>query len=180
MIEGIKEYTYLIVISVFITNMIQMIAPKGSTRKYIMFVASTIVTIVLLEPIIKLLNEDVDINEVLVLNQEKYITNMQDENLLVNQIEESYKQNIENGIIDHMKNIGYIIHSMRCEYDEITLEPEYIYLEVSIEDDEIRPVKIEVSNTIQRESFLDEWKIVNLLKQTYGFKEVEVSAWENY
>ena len=60
------------------------------------------------------------------------------------------------------------------------MEPEYIYLEVSIDDTEIRPVKIEVSNTIKKELFLDEWKIVNLLKQTYGFKEVEVSAWENY
>lgn len=180
MIEKIKEYTYLIVISVFVTNMIQLIAPKGTTRKYIIFFAGMIVTIVLVEPIINLLNEDVDINEILVLNQEKYIKQIQDENLFKNQIEESYKSNIENGIIEHMKNIGYTIHSIRCEYNETTLEPEYIYLEVSIDDTEIRPVKIEVSNTIKKELFLDEWKIVNLLKQTYGFKEVEVSAWENY
>ena len=57
MIEKIKEYTYLIVISVFITNMIQLIAPKGSTRKYIIFFAGIIVTIVLIEPIINLLNQ---------------------------------------------------------------------------------------------------------------------------
>ncbi len=180
MIEGLKEYTYLIVISVFITNMIQMIAPSGQTRKYIIFVASTIVTIVLIEPIINLLNEEIDINRTLAFNQEKYIEETQNENLFAAQIEKSYKTNIENGIIEHMKNIGYTIHSMRCEYDEVTLEPEYIYLEVSIEDDEIRPVKIEVSNTTQEGTFFDEWKIVSLLKQTYGFEEVEVSAWKNY
>lgn len=180
MIEEFKEYTYLIVISVFITNMIQMVAPAGQTRKYIIFVASIIVTIVLMEPIVNLLNEEIDINQTLAFNQEKYIEQTQNENLFITQIEESYKTNIENGIIEHMKNIGYTIHSMRCEYDEITLEPKYIYLEVSIEDNEIRPVKIEVSNNVQESNFLDEWKIVNLLKQTYGFEEVEVSAWKNY
>lgn len=179
MIENFKEYTYLIVISVFLTNMIQMIAPSGNTRKYIIFVASTIVTIVLLEPILSLLNGEIDIESTLALNQEKYIKESQNENLFANKIEESYKLNIENGIIEHMKNIGYTIHSMRCEYDEITLEPKYIYLEVSIEDEEIRPVKIEVYSATKQELFLDEWKIVNVLKETYGFEEVEVSAWKN-
>lgn len=180
MLEKIKDYTYLIVVSVFVTNMIQMIAPKGATRKYIIFAASIIVTIILLEPIVNLLNEDINIEEILVRNQERYIESVESENLLADQIKESYKSNLENGIIQHMKNIGYTIHSMRCEYNAHTLEPEYIYLEVSVEDDEIRPVKIEVLNTVRKENFLDELKIINVLKETYGFKEVEVSAWESY
>ena len=181
MIEGLKNYTYLIIISVFITNLIQLIAPKGETRKYILFVSGTVVMIILLEPVLKIINNEINIENILVMNQEKYMERIEEnENILADQIKETYKKNIESGIIKHLEDLGYVIHFIRCEYDLETLEPDYIFLEVSIDDDEIRPVKIEVSNTVNDESFLDELKIESILKQVYGFKEVEVSAWKKY
>ncbi len=182
MIEALTNYTYLIIITSFFINIIQMILPNGETKKYIFFVASLIVTIILVEPILKFVNGDVDVEKIFTLNQEESLMMVEENsNEMTNKIFDTYKSNVENDIIKRLNDSGYEVHSIKCEYDDETMEPKFLHLEISNYDGEIRPVKIEVSTTNSNSvSKIDEWKIQKDMKDTYGFEEVVIEEWKSY
>ena len=181
-IESLTNYTYLLIITVFITNIIQMVSPDGKMKKYILFISSLIVTIILLEPILKFINKDLNMENIFSTNLEEYKLSFEEnETNLDSEILSTYKENIKTDIIKRLEDLDYTVHSVSCEYDELTLEPKYIRLEISSYDGEIRPVKIEISNINSNEiTQIEKWKIETLLKDTYGFKEVEISSWKSY
>lgn len=97
---------------------------------------------------------------------------------------DEYKNNIENGIIDRLKESGYHVKKIDCDYDKHTLEPNYLYVELLDDDREIQPVEIEVShnkkNLKNSISISDLNKIRKIIKDTYGIDNVEVVEWRNY
>ena len=96
-----------------------------------------------------------------------------------------YKLNIENGIIERLRQMGYETKIIKWEYNKKTFEPEYLYLELMHNDGEVVPVKIEVMSAKNSElnSESDEFNIIEKLqiKETltkeYGIKNVEVKKW---
>ena len=158
-----------------------MVSPKGKTKKYVLFISTLIVTVILLEPILKLINSDVSIENVFNMKMEEYKLSLQEDTNLDLEILAMYKENLKMDIVKRLEDLDYTVHSISCEYDETTLEPKYLKLEISSYDGEIRPVKIEITNMITNEMPpIDKWKLENLLKETYGFKEVEISSWKSY
>ena len=135
-----------------------------------------------MEPILKIINNDINVESILSMNLEEYKLDLQEENINLNStILEKYKENVKLDIIKRLEDLDYKVHSVNCEYDEITLEPNFLRLEISSYDGEIRPVKIEIANTINNEiPQIEKWKLESFLKETYGFKEVEISSWKNY
>ncbi len=183
MIENLSDYAFSLVSSIFILNIIQMILPESKNRKYVLFVSSMIVTIILIEPALKFLNEDIEVSSILeennqnFLNADEEVSNTYYEQEILKQ----YKENIENGIIDRLQQMGYETKVIKCEYNETTFEPEYLYLELNQLDGEVVPVKIEVMNNPEKNmdefSLLEKIQIKETLKSEYGIKNMEVIKW---
>ena len=183
MIEGLSNYALSLVSAIFVLNIVQMLLPENKNQKYILFVSSMIVTIILIEPIIKILNKDISITNVLMDNQEEVIKiseenyNKYYETELLNQ----YKMNIETGIIERLKNMGYETKVIKCEYNKETLEPEYLYLELLESDGEILPVKIEVTSSPAKDdlTLMQKLQITEVLRKEYGIDKMEVVKWKS-
>lgn len=185
MIDKLSNYAFSLVSAIFVLNIIQMILPENKNRKYVLFVSSMIVTIILIEPVIKLLNQDIEVANILEESTQNLIkiseenTNQYYEQEVLNQ----YKINIENGIIERLKQMGYETKIIKCEYNETTFEPEYLYLELNQIDGEIIPVKIEVINNSEQLSedfsLMEKMQIKDVIKREYGIKNMEVTKWIN-
>ncbi len=186
MIDALSNYALSIACTAFILNLIQMILPNGKNRKYILFVCTMIVTLILIEPIIGLINNEIDISAILIQNQEEYVKVAEDDynNLSSEKIVNEYKKNIENGIVQRLENVGYKVRTIECKYNEKTLEPDYLYLEIEHQDGEIQPVKIEVASNCtssKEELTISELlEIKKILRDEYGINEVEVVKWRSY
>lgn len=183
MIEKLSDYAFSLVSAIFVLNIIQMVLPENKNRKYVLFVSSMIITIILIEPVLNFLNEDIEVSNVLSENQEKLVEISEEtkNKYYEQEILKKYKENIENGIIDRLTQMGYETKVIKCEYNQTTLEPEYLYLELNQIDGEIIPVKIEVMQNPQNKtnefSLLEKIQIKETLKSEYGIKNMEVVKW---
>lgn len=183
MIEKLSEYAFSLVSAIFILNIVQMILPESKNRRYVLFVSSMIVTIILIEPLIKLLNQKIEVTNILEESTQNLVklTEENQSKYYEQEVLKQYKENIENGIIERLKQMGYETKIIKCEYNQITLEPEYLYLELTYKDGEIMPVKIEVLNNSNIEkdelSLTEKIKIQEIIKKEYGIKNVEVKKW---
>ena len=94
---------------------------------------------------------------------------------------EQYKSNIENGIIERLESMGYETKVIKCEYNQETLEPEYLYLELLQSDGEIIPIKIEVTNVPNKDdlTLMQKLQITEVLRKEYGIDKMEVVKWKN-
>ncbi len=179
MIEGLSEYAYVIISIIFFIIVIQMILPDGNNKKYIFFVSSMVLTIAIINPAIKLLNKEINIDNIFEENKAKYVEleNQEYEKYYKEKLVSTYKENIEKDIIKRLEESGYTVHSIDCEYDKETLEPEFIILEIEANNNGVvQPVKIEVNNNLnsvgKKITSFEELELKNMLVRTYGFDEV--------
>lgn len=193
MIENLSNYAFSLVSAIFILNIIQMLLPESKNRRYVLFVSSMIVTIILIEPLIKILNQEIEVTNILKESTQNLIETTEENmnNYYEQEVLTQYKTNIENGIIERLKQMGYETQIIKCEYNETTIEPEYLYLELTHSDGEIVPVKIEVMKEIKSEtenesesepevnefSTIEKFQIKEMISKEYGIKNVEVKKW---
>ena len=183
MVESISKYSLSLVTSIFILNIVQMLLPESKNRKYILFVSSMIVTIILIDPIINVLNIDISVSSILKNNQEEMMK-ISEENYnkyYEAEVLKGYKENIEIGIMERLKNMGYETKVIKCEYNKETLEPEYLYLELKEKEGKIIPVIIEVTSSPQKDdlTLMQKLQISENLKREYGIDKMEVVKWKN-
>lgn len=183
MIEGLSNYALSLVSSIFIINIVQMILPENKNQKYILFVSSMIVTIIIIEPIIEIFNKDISVSNILLESQEELIQISEENYNKYYEMEvlNQYKANIENGIITRLEDMGYKTKVIKCEYDKETLEPQYLYLELIPSEGEVIPVKIEVTSNPQKDDFalMEKIQISETLRNEYGIERMEVVKWKN-
>lgn len=184
MIESLSNYALTIAFTAFFLNIVGMIVPKGKNGKYVLYVATLIMILTLIYPIFELLNFDLDINKILEENMEEYrVTEMKiEDEITEKQIIEEYKKNVRNGIVGRLEQLGYEVKSVECEYDEITLEPKFLHLEISYDGGEVQPVKIEVSGkskNVRELSVVEEMKIRQIIEKEYGIRDMEVIMWKD-
>lgn len=182
MIEGLSNYVLSLVSSIFILNILQMILLDNKNQKYILFVSSMIVTIILIEPIITIFNKGVSVSNILTENQEELIQ-VSEENYnkyYETEVLNQYKTNIENGIISRLESMGYKTKVIKCEYDKETLEPQFLYLELTQSEGEVIPVKIEVTSNPQKDDIplMEKIQISEILRKDYGIERTEVVKWK--
>ncbi|WP_291572841.1 stage III sporulation protein AF [Clostridium sp. UBA4548] len=65
MIEALKTWIITICTAVFFTTAVQMILPEGSLKKYSNFVLGLIILVVMLNPIVKIFNPNISINNLI-------------------------------------------------------------------------------------------------------------------
>ena len=185
-INDLSNYAIAIVCSSFIMNLIQMILPNGNNKKYVLFVCGVITAIILISPVISFLNKDFNLEEVIKYNKESFdeIEKKKYEEYYSNEIVDTYKNNIKNGIIERLKKAGYDVKSINIEYDKDTMEPSNLIIEIESSDGTVQPVRVEVIaiegndssiNKKNKVSVIDKLKIESILKNDYGFKRVTIN-----
>lgn len=182
MIESLSNYAFAIICSSFIMNLIQMILPDSSNRKYVIFVCGVIITIILINPVISIVHKDFDIQKILTINEEKYVDIEKNyEEQYNEEILGRYKKNVEEGIVKRLNDAGYVVHSIECEYDEKTLEPKALKLNIEADSGTVTPVRIEVSSEYNGEnkklSFVQVANLKSMLKSTYGINNIKINEW---
>ncbi len=101
MIEFLKSWIITICIAVFFTTAVQMILPDGTIKKYCNFVLGLIVFIVMLNPIVKLFNNNLDINSLI-----KSSTTFIEENTNTKEDYEKYRnENMSNTMNNFKKKL---------------------------------------------------------------------------
>lgn len=180
MIESLSNYAFAIICSSFIMNLIQMILPDSSNRKYVIFICGVIITIILINPVISIVHKDFDIQKILTINEEKYVDIEKSyEEQYSEEILGRYKKNVEEGIVKRLNDAGYVVHSIECEYDEKTLEPRALKLNIEADSGTVTPVRIEVSseygNETKKLSFAQVANLKSMLKSTYGINNIKIN-----
>lgn len=146
MVENISNFCMSIICTIMLVIVLEMIIPEGKSKKYVTFVCGIVVTLVLIEPIINLF--DINIEEVLASVSAEYEEVKIDESLYENSVKKSYEQTLINDIIIRLKENGYNVSNVKVEYDEESLKPTRVYMNLENNEDKyIQPVKIEVSAT---------------------------------
>lgn len=182
MIESLSNYAFAIICSSFIMNLIQMILPDSLNRKYVIFICGVIITIILINPIISIVHKDFDIQKILTINEEKYVDIEKNyEEQYSEEILGRYKKNVEEGIVKRLNDAGYVVHIIECEYDEKTLEPRALKLNIEADSGTVTPVRIEVSSEYNGEnkklSFVQVANLKSMLKSTYGINNIKINEW---
>ena len=145
MIESISNFCISIICTIILVIILEMIIPEGKSKKYVTFICGIVVTLTLIEPIMSLM--DINIDEVLANVTSDYEEVKYDESLYQNSIKESYEQTLINDIIIRLQENGYNVSNVKVEYDDVTLQPIRIYMDLGNETGYVQPVKIDVSTS---------------------------------
>ena len=175
--EFLNNYTIKILcLSVFI-GLIQMILPKGKLKQNVLFTSMIVITIVILEPLVKFLNNDIDISKIYATNNEEYqkvSMELDYEEYYNEKVKNTYEESLRNDMVRRLEDAGYKINSIKCEVDEDTLEPKSLRLEIETEDGVVQPIRIEVSsnseNNKKEVALVDKLKIQKIAYENYGIK----------
>lgn len=148
-----------------------MILPDNKNKKYVSFVCGLIVTIIMLNPIINLLNIDIDISKLLSENKVALANSEYSSMLKARQdavITDTYKEKLKLDIVERLEEEGYKVSNIELYIDGETYEPTKIEMNIESYDGEINPIVIDVSNkSSDKVSEMDKQKIKNKLNSIY-------------
>ena len=183
MIEFLNDYTTKILcLSIFI-GLIQMILPKGKLKQNVLFTSMIVITLVVIEPIVSFLNNDIDIYKIYKKNEEEYeraVADFDYESYYNEKVKTTYEENLRNDMVKRLEDAGYKINSIKCEIDDDTLEPKSLKVEIETDDGLVQPVRIEVSSNSSAKheaSLEDRIKIQKIAYENYGIESKNV--WVN-
>jgi len=190
MVEGIKIWIRNIAIFLIFSSLIEIIVPQKKYKKYINLVLSLIFILIVLEPIIKFQNIDVNINKILSENEGEIVANnyelgvaKEKQNELVTQ---NYIKQLKSQIEVLMNEGGFYIQQIDIEIFENIEEQDYgqikqINLEISKEkniDDKIVIKNIIIEEDIKDKADIenteDEKKIVEQISSYYDITNTQV------
>lgn len=180
MINFLNEYTTKILfLSIFI-GLIQMILPKGKIKQNVLFTSMIVITIVIVEPLVEFLNNDIEVSDIYAKNEMEYRKIEKDfdyESYYNKKVKDTYEENLRNDMVKRLEDAGYKINSIECECDEKTLEPKSLKVEIETKDGFVQPVRIEISSNYKNEreaNLEDKIKIQKIAYENYGIKNENV------
>lgn len=180
MINFLNAYTTKILfLSIFI-GLIQMVLPKGKIKQNVLFTSMLVITIVIIEPLVEFLNNDIEISDIYVKNELEYKNfekSFDYESYYNQKVKDTYEENLRNDMVKRLEEAGYKINSIECECDEKTLEPKSLKVEIETKDGFVQPVRIEISSNYEnkKEATLeDKIKIQKIAYENYGIKNENV------
>ncbi len=181
MVNFINSWAQGIVIAVIISTIIEMILPNGNIKKYVRTVIGTYIVFVIVSPIItKITGKEIKL--------ETYkMPELQQSNISIDTnsyIENTYINNIKEGIIENIKQKGYKVEKLEISIDKT--EEKYgeitgIDLKISKEKNEenkIQPIEINVSEKNETDEKISEEEIEKLktiLKENYGTDNITIN-----
>lgn len=124
MIEFVKNWITNIVVVIFFIAFIEILLPSSNMKKYINMILGLLIIIVLINPIIKLMSSDINIDREVFYNLQSYNTfKIEGESKYVEnqnqQITEVYKKKIENEISDFLRtDVDYSVLDVNVSINE--------------------------------------------------------------
>lgn len=200
MVKYFSEYASSIVVLIISTTMIELILPNSKNKKYVIFVCSLVITLAVINPILKIFNSKFDItsevakiqNEINSLSTNYMASNEFATNEMYNEnysdiynnaqddmhynIKSAYIANLEKDMKTRLEDIGYEILESKLNVDSVTYEPTEIEMKVKYKDGTIRPIVIDVFETSQppKISEVDSSKIKEILSKNYGVSKNKI------
>lgn len=117
MINYISSWTGGIITAVIVVTILEMIIPKGNSKKYIKTIIGIYILYVIISPAIKLAGgKELKIND---KDYEKYF-GMEKQNINtieIMSIEENYKIELEKKLKSDVEEMGYNVHKVNAELD---------------------------------------------------------------
>lgn len=150
MIEALGEWIITICVAIFFTTAVQMILPDNSLKKYCNFVLGLIVFVVILSPIVKIFNKDLQMNKIIKESADLVFNDMSKGNYEeyrqanIDNTLERFKKNLEKQCItDLEKNFKEEKYSAKVEASYDTENSIFIIerIEVGINDGSVERVK---------------------------------------
>lgn len=150
MIEALGEWIITICVAIFFTTAVQMILPDNSLKKYCNFVLGLIVFVVILGPIVKIFNEDLQINKIIEESSDLVFNDMGQGNYEeyrqanINNTLERFKANLEKQCVaDLEKNFKDDKYSAKVEASYDTENSLFLIerIDVGINDGSVERVK---------------------------------------
>lgn len=176
--ESLSNYASSLVVTIVSITLIDMILPNNKIKKYAMFSATVILAIVIVNPIVMMLNKDIDVAKYLEIEKESFAKNEYTERMEYakqKQISETYKNALNQDIIERLKDAGYQVKNISLEIDKNTYEPTKMELQIEHFDGDIQKIVIDVSkNYNDNLSDYEISKIKALLNTTYNIDNKNV------
>ncbi len=150
MIEALGEWIITICVAIFFTTAVQMILPDNSLKKYCNFVLGLIVFVVILSPIVKIFNKDLQINKIIKESADFVFNDMSKgdyeeyRQANINNTLERFKKNLEKQCItDLEKNFKEDKYSAKVKASYDTENSIFLIerIEVGINDGSVERVK---------------------------------------
>lgn len=173
-----NQFAMSLVSSVVAITLIEMILPSNKIKKYVVFVSSIVLVIVVINPITSILNKNIDIESILKDN-ETFILNSEYKNKMQyakeKDMQDTYNTFLKDDIISRMKENGYLVRNISVKVDNKTYEVTEMELEIEHDDGSIQNVVIDVS--VSENGGTDNVevsKIKDLLCKTYGVEKSNI------
>lgn len=173
-----NQFAMSLVSSIVAITLIEMILPSNKIKKYVVFVSSIVLVIVVINPITSILNKNIDIESVLKDN-ETFILNSEYKNKMQyakeKDMQDTYNAFLKDDIISRMKENGYLVRNVSVKVDDKTYEVTEMELEIEHDDGSIQNVVIDVSVSENGETEnVEVSKIKDLLCETYGVEKSDI------
>lgn len=173
MIETLSNVATTLVVAIILITIIEMILPSGNIKKYIKFFSGVILMIIIINPIITVLNSDINIDDFISQNQVE-LTNVEYD-FNQNYIYDTYRENLKQDIIKRLEENGYEVIDVELMVEKGTYEPTEIELQLKHSDGEIQPIVVEIfKNSQEQLSSYDKEIVRTLINQNYGIKKSKI------
>ena len=171
MIEMFSNFASSLVAAIIAITIAEMLLPNSKNKKYVTFVSTMILCVVIINPIISLLNQNVNIEDFLEKQEteiasSEYTAKM--EYAKEKSINDMYRDALKQDIITRLKDNGYIVKNISFEIDSVSYEPTKMELEIEHKDGDIEKVVIDVSSNISEDiSLVEKAKVKDILYSAY-------------
>lgn len=133
--------------------------------------------IVIINPIIGIVNSDIDIEKYLEQNQLVFqdVAYNIDSDYFNDNVEKSYKNNLEKDIITRLEENGYRVLNVDFEIDDKTFEPTQVNLIIEGKDGYVQPVVIDASKNMNDVLTIEQKSdIKKIVVDNYGVLESNI------
>ena len=165
------------VAAVVCVTIVEIILPTGNFKKYIVFMCGVFLVIVIINPIIGIVNSDIDIEKYLEQNQLVFqdVAYNIDSDYFNDNVEKSYKNNLEKDIITRLEENGYRVLNVDFEIDDKTFEPTQVNLIIEGKDGYVQPVVIDASKNMNDVLTIEQKSdIKKIVVDNYGVLESNI------
>lgn len=173
MIKYISSWAEQIIIAVIIVTIIEMILPKGNSKKYIKTILGVYILYTIITPAIKLVTgNDIKIDY---SDYEKYFNAQEmSSEIEVPTLEDTYKTEIEKQIKSDVEKLGYSAYNVKTDIDLNEGIIKKISLDISKEKRDENSIsisvnKIDIGNSVKEDN-----------RDTKETKEIKQNLSENY
>lgn len=168
MILKIKSWCEGIIVAIVISIIIEMILPDGKNKKYVKVVIGIYIMFVVLNPILEILNYDINIEKIFEFDD------IQASTTLDSNIKDAYIYGIQESLKMEIEGLGYEVENVNVYVDENYENIEKIELKVKEKNNKIESIKPITIGNLEEKSNLSYIDIIEYIKENYSVSDDKI------